>query len=107
MLQFLIILALSIAFIAVLLGWRRDRRLLFKSRGGWPGQDAERTTVLEKANEDLKAFRADLQRRWLNQTSLWIVDKTETIQKRASRRSLDDVLQADFWPASLVRTVAR
>jgi len=67
MLQFLIILALSIAFIAVLLGWRRDRRLLFKSRGGSPGQDAERTTVLEKANEDLKASRADLQRRWLNQ----------------------------------------
>jgi hypothetical protein len=34
MLQSLIILALSIALIAVLLGWRRDRRLLFKSRRG-------------------------------------------------------------------------
>jgi PAS domain S-box-containing protein len=64
MLQFLIILALSIALIAVLLGWRRDRRLLFKSRGGSQGRDAERTAVLEKANEDLKASQSDLQRRW-------------------------------------------
>jgi len=64
MLQFLIILALSIALIAVLLGWRRDRSLLFKSRGGSQGRDAERTAVLEKANEDLKASQADLQRRW-------------------------------------------
>jgi hypothetical protein len=64
MLQFLIILALSIALIAVLLGWRRDRRLLFKSRGGSQGRDAERSAVLEKANEDLKASQADLQRRW-------------------------------------------
>src|SRR5580658_1682012 len=60
--QFLIILALSIALIAVLLG--RDRRLLFKSRGGSQGRDAEQTAVLEKANEDLKASQADLQRRW-------------------------------------------
>ena len=57
MLQFLIILALSIALIAVLLGWRRDRRLLFKSHRGSQGRDAERTAVLEKANEDLKASR--------------------------------------------------
>ena len=64
MLQFLIILALSIALIAVLLGWRRDRRLLFKSHRGSQGRDAERTAVLEKANEDLKASQADLQRRW-------------------------------------------
>jgi PAS domain S-box-containing protein len=64
MLQFLIILALSIALIAVLLGWRRDRRLLFKSRGSSQGRDAERTAVLETANEDPKASQADLQRRW-------------------------------------------
>ena len=64
MLQFLIILALSIALIAVLLGWRRDRRLFFKSRGGSQGRDAERTAILEKANEDLKASQSDLQRRW-------------------------------------------
>ena len=64
MLQFLIIFALSIALIAVLLGWRRDRRLLFKSRGVSQGRDAERTAILEKANEDLKASQSDLQRRW-------------------------------------------
>jgi PAS domain S-box-containing protein len=64
MLQFLIILALSIALIAALLGWRRERTLLFKSREGSQGRNAERTAVLEKANEDLKASQADLQRRW-------------------------------------------
>src|ERR1700719_2732604 len=64
MVQFLIILALSIALIAVLGGWRRDRRLLSESRKGSQGRDAERTAALEKANEDLKASQADLQRRW-------------------------------------------
>ena len=64
MVQFLIILALSIALIAVLRGWRRDRRLLSESRKGPQGRDAERTAALEKANEDLKASQADLQRRW-------------------------------------------
>src|ERR1700732_1825899 len=64
MLQFLIILALSIALIAALLGRRRDRRLFFKSRGGSQGRDAERTAILEKANEGLKASPVDLQRRW-------------------------------------------
>ena len=62
--QFLIILVLSIVLIAVLLGWRRDRRLLFESRKSSQGRDAERTAALEKANEDLKASQADLQRRW-------------------------------------------
>src|ERR1700751_2216487 len=64
MLQFLIILALSIALIAVLRGWRRDRRLLFELRKGSHDGDAERTAAVEKANEDLKASQADLQRRW-------------------------------------------
>jgi PAS domain S-box-containing protein len=64
MLQFLIILALSIALIAVLGGWRRDRRLLSESRKGSQDRDVERTAALEKANEDLRASRADLQRRW-------------------------------------------
>src|ERR1700719_614879 len=64
MVQFLIILALSIALIAVLGGWRRDRRLLSESRKGSQGRDAERTAALEKANEELKASQADLQRRW-------------------------------------------
>src|ERR1700733_8766916 len=64
MVQVLILLVLSIALIAVLLGWRRDRRLFFKSLGVSRGRDAERTAVLEKANEDLKTSQADLQRRW-------------------------------------------
>jgi len=64
MVQFLIILALSIALIAVFGGWRRDRRLLFELRKGSQDGDAERTTAVEKANEDLKASQADLQRRW-------------------------------------------
>ena len=64
MVQFLIILALSIALIAVLGGWRRDRRLLFELRKGSQDGDAERTAAVEKANEDLKASQTDLQRRW-------------------------------------------
>jgi PAS domain S-box-containing protein len=62
--QFLIILVLSIVLIAVLLGWRRDRRRLFESRKSSQGRDAERAAALEKANEDLRASQADLQRRW-------------------------------------------
>ena len=64
MVQFLIILALSIALIAMLGGWRRDRRLLSESRKGSQDREAERTAALENANEDLKAFQTDLQRRW-------------------------------------------
>src|SRR5258707_3934445 len=64
MMHFLVILALSIALIAVLGGWRRDRRLLSESRKGSQDRDVERTAALEKANEDPKAFQADLQRRW-------------------------------------------
>jgi PAS domain S-box-containing protein len=64
MLQFLIILVLSIALIAVLAAWRRDRRLLFELRKGSQGGVAERTSAVEKASEDLKVSQADLQRRW-------------------------------------------
>jgi len=64
MVHFLIIFALSVALVAVLGGWRRDRRLLSESRKGSQDRDVERTAALEKANEDLKAFQADLQRRW-------------------------------------------
>jgi len=45
-------------------GWRRDRRLLSESRKGSQDREAERTAALENANEDLKAFQTDLQRRW-------------------------------------------
>jgi hypothetical protein len=64
MLQLLIILALSMALIAVLGVWRRDRRILFELRKGSDDGNAERTAAVEKANEDLKASQADLQRRW-------------------------------------------
>src|SRR6202047_827161 len=64
MVHFLIILALSIALVAVLGGWSRDRRFLSESRKGSQDRHVERTAALEKANEDLKAFQADLQRRW-------------------------------------------
>src|SRR5260370_22988526 len=64
MVHFLIILALSIALIAVLGGWRRDRRLLSESRKGSQDRDAERTAAFEKAYEGLKASQVDLQRRW-------------------------------------------
>src|SRR5579864_8499162 len=64
MVHFLIILALSIGLIAVFGGWRRDRRLLAESRKRSRDRDAEGTSALEKANQDLKASQADLQRRW-------------------------------------------
>src|SRR3984957_6543671 len=64
MVHFLIILALSIGLIAALGGWSRDRRLLSESRKRSQDPDAEGTSALEKANKDLKASQADLQRRW-------------------------------------------
>src|ERR1700731_4213449 len=64
MVHSLIILALSIGLIAALGGWSRERRLLSESRKCSQDRDAEGTSALEKANEDLKASQADLQRRW-------------------------------------------
>ena len=64
MAPFLFILALSIALVAVLGGWRRDRRLLSESRKGSQDWNAGGTAALERAHEDLKASQADLQRRW-------------------------------------------
>jgi PAS domain S-box-containing protein len=64
MVHFLVILALSVGLIAALSGWRRDRRLLSESRKRSQDRDTEGTSALEKANEDLKALQADLQRRW-------------------------------------------
>jgi PAS domain S-box-containing protein len=64
MVQFLIILALSIGSITALGGWSRDRRLLSESRKRSQERDAEGTSALEKANKDLQASQADLQRRW-------------------------------------------
>ncbi len=64
MAHFLIIPALSIGLIAALGGWSRDRRLLSESRKRSQNRDVEGTSALEKANENLKASQADLQRRW-------------------------------------------
>jgi hypothetical protein len=50
--------------VVLLTGWRRDRNLLSEARRGSQDRDAERTTALEKANEDLKTAQAELQRRW-------------------------------------------
>jgi PAS domain S-box-containing protein len=64
MVQFLIILVMLGSLIGLLIGRRRDRKLLSEARKGWQDRDAERTTALEKANEDLKTAQAELQRRW-------------------------------------------
>src|SRR6202453_1236921 len=64
MLPFLIDLALSIGLIAALVAWSRDRRLLSESQKRSQDPVANGTSALEKANEDLKASQADLQRRW-------------------------------------------
>src|SRR5580693_1097733 len=64
MVHSLIILALSIGLIAALGGWSRDRRLLSESRKRSQERDAQGTSALEEANENLKASQADLQRRW-------------------------------------------
>jgi len=64
MVHFLVILALSIGLIAALSGWRRDRRLLSESRKRSQDREAEGASALEKANENLKASQADLERRW-------------------------------------------
>jgi PAS domain S-box-containing protein len=64
MLPLLIIIALSIGLIATLGGWRRDRKRLSESQKRSPNRDVDGITALEKANGDLKASQADLQRRW-------------------------------------------
>src|SRR6202167_6749211 len=64
MLPFLIVLALSIGLIAALVAWSRDRRLLSESQKRSQDPVANGTSALEKANEDLKASQAELQRRW-------------------------------------------
>src|ERR1700733_12050958 len=64
MVHFLIILALSMGLIAALGGWVRDRRLLSEFHKRSQDSVANGTSALEKANENLKALQADLQRRW-------------------------------------------
>src|SRR4029077_16872654 len=60
---FLMILSWSL-LVVLLSGWGRDRRLLGEARNAFEVRGAERTDELEKANEDLRTSRAELQRRW-------------------------------------------
>src|SRR5580693_5010114 len=60
---FLVILSWSL-LVDLLSGWRRDRKLLSEARKRSQDREAEGASALEKANENLKASQADLQRRW-------------------------------------------
>src|SRR5580692_4462064 len=60
---FLVILSWSL-LVVLLSGWRRDRKLLSEARKRSQDREAEGASALEKANENLKASQADLQRRW-------------------------------------------
>jgi PAS domain S-box-containing protein len=64
MVQLLIMLVMLGSFIGLLSAWRRDRKLLAETRKGSQVRAGARTNELEKANEDLKAAQAELQRRW-------------------------------------------
>src|ERR1700752_1909267 len=44
--------------------WRRAQKLLGKSPSALQARGAERTNELERANQDLKAGQAELQKRW-------------------------------------------
>jgi PAS domain S-box-containing protein len=57
----LVILGLLVVLVS---SWRRNRKLLSEARRDSQDRDAERTTALEKANDDLKTAQAELQRRW-------------------------------------------
>ena len=57
----LVILGLLVVLVS---SRRRNRKLLSEAHRGSQDRDAERTTALEKANEDLKNAQAELQRRW-------------------------------------------
>src|SRR5579864_8553235 len=60
----ILILVILGLLVVVLSGWSRDRRRLSESRKRSQDRDAEGTSALEKANKDLKASQADLERRW-------------------------------------------
>jgi len=64
MVPFLIVLVILSLLVVLLSGWRRGRRLLGEARNTLQIRGAERTAELEKANEDLRTSRAELQRRW-------------------------------------------
>jgi len=45
-------------------GWHRAQKLFGKARSALQVRRVERTNGLEKANQDLKAAQAELQKRW-------------------------------------------
>ena len=59
----LIFVILSL-LVGLVTSWRRNRKLLAQARGVTQVRAGARTNELEKANEDLKAAQAELQRRW-------------------------------------------
>src|SRR6201981_2901518 len=64
MVPFLIVLVILGLSVGLVSSWRRSRKLLAEAHGALYARDAERTTALERANEDLKRAQAELQRRW-------------------------------------------
>src|SRR5580693_3040690 len=63
MVPFLIFVILSL-LLGLLTSWRRNLKLLAQARSAAQVRAGERTNELEKANQDLKAAQAELQRRW-------------------------------------------
>src|SRR5579859_4030029 len=64
MASFLIFLVILGLLVVLLSSWRRNRKPVAQARSTTQVQVDERTNELERANEDLKVFQADLQRRW-------------------------------------------
>src|SRR6201997_4198498 len=64
MLPFLIILVILGLLVGLLSSWRRNQKLLAEARSALQVRGAEEASALEKANENLKASQAELQRRW-------------------------------------------
>src|SRR5580704_6669362 len=60
----ILILVILGLLVVLLSSWHRNRKLLLDARSATQVRAGERTNELEKANEDLKASQADLQRRW-------------------------------------------
>jgi len=63
MVPFLIFVILSL-LVGLVTSWRRNRKLLAQAGSATQVRAGARTNELEKANEDLKAAQAELQRRW-------------------------------------------
>jgi PAS domain S-box-containing protein len=60
----ILILVILGLLVVLLSSWHRNRKLLLDARSATQVRAGERTSELEKANEDLKTAQAELQRRW-------------------------------------------